>query len=326
MENNQKQYNSADLLLRYLQGELTPLEEEELAQWVQETEENRRFFDKVRDEKALEDELRFFSSLDTEQAWQRIASQTVAQEEQRSFWRSTTLWRYAAAIAFILCAALVLYQARVRTHDQQQAVAAEVQEQQAADILPGGDKAMLTTSDGAVFMLEEMPNGTVREEQGVKVSKQDGLLTFEIAENSSSQVFFNTISTPVGGQYQILLPDGSKVWLNSASTLHFPSAFAGKERVVELTGEAYFEVAKKQQQPFRVHLHKATVEVLGTHFNIMAYPNEGNITATLLEGSVKVGNGNRSKLMAPGQQANIGEEILLKEVDVDEAVAWKNGL
>ncbi|WP_266202458.1 FecR family protein [Pontibacter kalidii] len=325
MESNQEQFDKANLILRHLRGELSPQEEKELELWLSSGEGNRRLFEKIKGEH--EQALAFFSSLDTDAAWQRVASQTVAQEEQtRSLWRHTALWKYAAVITLILATSLVVYQTQVRKHSQLAGTARIAPEQQAEEILPGGDKAMLTFSDGSFFVLEELDNGTVREEKGVRVSKKDGLVSFEIADNRSEQVFFNTISTPVGGQYQVVLPDGSKVWLNSASSLHFPSAFVARERVVELTGEGYFEIAKNQQKPFIVKVNSATVEVLGTHFNVMSYANEGRITTTLLEGSVKVGNGNATKVLVPGQQASIGKDILLKEVDVDEAVAWKNGL
>ncbi|OKL40020.1 FecR family protein [Pontibacter flavimaris] len=324
MERNQEQFDKANLILRHLRDELSPLEEKELELWLSSGEGNRRLFEKIKGEQ--EQAMAFLSSLDTENAWQRIASQTVAQAPANSRWRNTSLWKYAAAISLILATSVVIYQTQLKKHSQTVATAKIEPAQKAEQILPGGDKAMLTSSDGTVFVLEELENGTVRDEKGVRVSKKDGLVSFEIAETGSEQVFFNTISTPVGGQYQVVLPDGSKVWLNAASSLHFPSAFTGRERVVELTGEGYFEISRDIQKPFIVKVNAATVEVLGTHFNIMSYANEGRIATTLLEGSVKVGNGSATKVLVPGQQATIGKEILLKEVDVDEAVAWKNGL
>jgi ferric-dicitrate binding protein FerR (iron transport regulator) len=327
MENNQEQYEKASLILRYLRGGLTPKEEEELEHWLDAAEQNRVFFEKLKEERELEQELSFFTALDTEKAWQRIASQTIEKDKAISLWRrNTAIWKYAAVIALMLAAALSFYYTQIMQHPAANELASTMPEQQVEEIVPGGDKAKLTFSDGSVFLLEDMANGTVREENGVKVSKQEGQVTFEIAGNSSSQVFFNTISTPVGGQYQVILPDGTKVWLNSASTLYFPSAFVKNERVVELTGEGYFEVSKNRQKPFKVKVNEAVIEVLGTHFNIMAYANERYLTTTLLEGSVKVNKGSKSQLMVPGQQARIGEDILLRNVDVEEAVAWKNGL
>jgi len=142
-------------------------------------------------------------------------------------------------------------------------------------------------------------------------------------------VAFNTISTPVGGQYTVVLPDGSKVWLNAASSLKFPTAFTGTERRVELTGEGYFEVAKNKHMPFKVNFNREEVEVLGTHFNISAYPDEAVTRTTLLEGSVRISKNNIKKILVPGQQAISSMQtggFNIAEVNTDEAIAWKNGL
>ncbi|MGY0036944.1 FecR family protein [Pedobacter sp. NJ-S-72] len=139
------------------------------------------------------------------------------------------------------------------------------------------------------------------------------------------------METPKGGQYQLVLPDGTKVWLNAASSLRYPVAFQGNERKVELTGEAYFEVAKDKTRPFEVYSNNQVVQVLGTHFNINAYSNEPFVSTTLLEGSVKVTNSltNAQKIIRPGQQSLISKDgqagIEVKNMDLDEAVAWKNG-
>jgi transmembrane sensor len=139
----------------------------------------------------------------------------------------------------------------------------------------------------------------------------------------------NTITIPRGGKYDITLPDGTKVWLNSSSSLIFPSAFTGSERKVTLTGEAYFEVAKNKNMPFKINVNnKQVVEVLGTHFNISAYTDERSITTTLLEGSVKVNYQNKSILIKPGQMAvnNLTTDITVEPADIDEVMAWKNGM
>ncbi|MGV3641995.1 MAG: FecR domain-containing protein [Adhaeribacter sp.] len=326
MDNNQPHFEKAELILRHLRGELTQQEEEAFGQWLQADEQNRRFLEKIVNQQQLEEELTFFSSVDTPAAWRRVASQTIEKEEAGSRWQKAGVWKYAAVIALLLAAVLVIYQTKLKGKDPRPGIAAAAPGQQGEKILPGGNKARLILGDGTVVMLEEVPDGTVREANGLRVFKQEGQVVFNILEDSSSEISYNTISTPVGGQYQVVLPDGSKVWLNSASSLRFPSAFVKHERVVELTGEGYFEIAKNRAKPFRVLANTATVEVLGTHFNLMAYSNEKYIRTTLLEGAVKVGNGREQKRMVPGQQALIGEEIVLKQVDVKEAVAWKNGL
>ncbi len=209
-------------------------------------------------------------------------------------------------------------------------------------ILPGGEKAMLTMSDGRTIILDTMQNGTLAQQKNADILKKAGLLMYDVKVGSDKNILreYNTLSTPKGGQYRVILPDGSKVWLNAASSLRFPTAFAGNRRDVELNGEAYFEVqslALKDPQrklPFYIHLtspsgERGQIEVLGTHFNVNAYMDEANIKTTLLEGAVRVRKGAANVLLAPGQQAqllNNGEIELDKNADINEAMAWKNGL
>jgi ferric-dicitrate binding protein FerR (iron transport regulator) len=179
--------------------------------------------------------------------------------------------------------------------------------------------------------LENVSNGTIVTEGGTKISKlNDGQLVYNILEEKPTQVLYNTVTTPRGGQYQLLLSDGSKVWLNSASSIRFPVSFTGNIRRIEVTGEAYFEVAKDPFIPFKVDVDgKNEVEVLGTHFNINSYADEGSIKTTLLEGSVKVTSlkTGESKLITPGQQAqlNTNGQIAINKADLDKVMAWKNG-
>lgn len=197
---------------------------------------------------------------------------------------------------------------------------------------PGGNKAVLILANGKKIILTDASNGTLNQQGGIIVKKQrDGQLQYIVqrdkSEHASGTISMNTISTPRGGQYQLVLADGTKVWLNAASSLQFPSSFAGKERKVELTGEAYFEVAKNKAMPFKVSFNHTEVEVLGTHFNIMAYPNEAQTKTTLLEGSVKISNSLGQQLLLPGQQAITATNGTLKviEADIDETMGWKNG-
>ncbi|MBK7288921.1 MAG: FecR domain-containing protein [Chitinophagaceae bacterium] len=162
------------------------------------------------------------------------------------------------------------------------------------------------------------------------IKLDDGQLAYN-TEGVAGEVVYNTISTPRGGQYQLTLADGSKVWLNAASTLRFPATFSGTERKVELTGEGYFEVAKNAAMPFKVGLENGVeVEVLGTHFNVMSYSDDEQIKTTLVEGKVKVLNGDNNVILSPNQQAQFtkGNKSLLvdKDADVNKAIAWKNGL
>jgi transmembrane sensor len=197
------------------------------------------------------------------------------------------------------------------------------------DVDPGSNKATLTLADGSVILLDDAKNGTLTQQGSAKVIKLDGKLLYDLGSEKAKQIVYNTISTPKGGQYQLELPDGSLVWLNASSSIHFPTSFIEKERRVEVTGEAYFEVAKNADKPFVVSVNNSEVQVLGTHFNINAYSDEEEVRTTLLEGSVKFIDGNNSSLLQPGQQSQLTKDKNIKvasSVDVNEVVAWKNGL
>jgi len=201
------------------------------------------------------------------------------------------------------------------------------------DITPGGNKAILTLADGSEIILNSANNGVIREQGSVTVIKlDDGQLSYQ---NSTSQFHnpstlqYNTLTTPKGGQYQVELADGSKVWLNATSSLRFPTAFVGNERNVELTGEGYFEIAPNATKPFQVKVDDISVRVLGTHFNINSYSDEPDIKTTLLEGRVSVSKGDRHINLSAGQQAiaSAGENTIKvsQNHDQDGVVAWKNG-
>ncbi len=199
------------------------------------------------------------------------------------------------------------------------------------DFVPGEDKAVLTLADGSVVILDDASNGNIASQGAVQIQKvHDGKLQYQ-AGGEELETVYNSVSTPKGGKFQLTLSDGTKVWLNSSSSLKFPVVFNGNERKVELHGEGYFEVAENKQKPFKVDVAgRGEVEVLGTHFNVNAYADEASLNTTLLEGSVKVKVGSKSKplMLAPGQQARIfpnGELKTTSDVNLEEVVAWKNG-
>jgi hypothetical protein len=192
-------------------------------------------------------------------------------------------------------------------------------------------KVLLTLSDGSVISLDDTQNGKIGNQGGTIINKNNGEVIYNTASNSTSStkdISFNKITTPKGGKYQIVLPDGSKVWLNSEASLHFPTDFRGDKRVVELTGEGYFEIEKNPKMPFFVKLNQMEIEVLGTHFNIMAYDNEASTKTTLLEGAIKMNFHGGSKNLKPGEQAEFkhnSQNVIISKVDAEEAIAWKNG-
>jgi transmembrane sensor len=205
----------------------------------------------------------------------------------------------------------------------------------AKPIMPGGNKATLTLSDGSVIVLDNAQNGSIVNNGKTDVVKsKKGLLVYHAlaangAINADDNVpVYNTLTTPKGGEYQVVLPDGTKVWLNSASSIKYPTAFTGNERRVDLTGEAYFEVAKNKDKPFYVSIHNVEIRVLGTHFNIAAYSDDNDITTTLLEGSVQVKSKSNLSVIRPGYQAIVNNNtdfIKVKEANMEKVMAWKNG-
>jgi len=245
--------------------------------------------------------------------------------------RRIILWSYISVAALILVTLSVtwyLYFTKQNKDDLQ-----EHKFNVAKDIRPGGNKAVLTLADGSKVNLTDLGNGEVAKQAGLKIVKTaNGHLHYIVNSTSEGteeqETTYNTIETPKGGQYQITLPDGSKVWLDAASSLRYPTKFSKNERKVELTGQAYFEIAKSKDKPFRVISNKQQVEVLGTHFNINAYKDQLETITTLLEGSVKIGllNDKTGNLLRPGQQAKlIADRFEVAQVDVEEAIAWKNG-
>lgn len=197
------------------------------------------------------------------------------------------------------------------------------------DVAPGGNKAFLTLANGTKMSLTDANDGELARQAGISIVKtEDGQLVYNLSntgDEGNKDHLFNTIETPRGGQYQINLPDGSRIWLNAASSLRYPVVFIGNERRVELKGEAYFEIAENKTSPFRVVSNNQIVEVLGTHFNINSYPEEGAVKTTLLEGSVKVRSRNNSVMLKPGQQSQVGNSIYITQADTYETIAWKNG-
>jgi ferric-dicitrate binding protein FerR (iron transport regulator) len=194
-------------------------------------------------------------------------------------------------------------------------------------LLPGSDKAMLTLADGTVIPLDSAKNGALAQQGNTQITNRNGALNYKAAEQTG-EVMYNTVTTPHGGQYQLTLADGSRVWLNAASSIRFPTSFTGRERVVEITGEAYFEVAQQAEMPFQVKVNDVQVNVLGTSFNIMAYSDEQAIKTTLVDGAVQLKQGNSSSVLKPGLQATLSakdDHFVIAAADMEQALAWKEG-
>ncbi len=296
------------ILHKYSIGEATPAEQELVEKWMLHGagQEND-----LTDEELLEDLLSMRQRLGL----------------NYSVKRKSTLWQrvaIAATIIIISAAGLLVYQHAPFTESDREGSTKIVQDRPA-----GKNVATLTLSDGTNIQLDQKL-GNIKGEAGIYITNDEkGHVVYDLSAPKATKektVAFNTITTPRSGQYKVILPDGSKVWLNAASSIRFPVAFSKKIRQVELTGEGYFEVAKSAVK-FEVITGQTAVEVLGTHFNVHAYDDQQAIT--LLEGSVKVRHGQDQKIIAPGEQAVLfaGRDIFLKSnVDIETITAWKDGL
>jgi transmembrane sensor len=197
-------------------------------------------------------------------------------------------------------------------------------------VKPGMDKAVLTLANGQQIILDSSATGAISKQGNTTIINVNGKLAYKAGKEgngSTTEISYNTVATARANQYQLVLPDGSKVWLNALSSIHFPTAFTGKDRTVEITGEAYFEIAKETNKPFHVQVGHSNIAVLGTHFNVNAYADEAAITTSLLEGSVKITSAGKSGMLVPGQEASIrpNGDLKIAAGNVELAVAWKNG-
>lgn len=312
------------LTARKILGELLPDEEERLGQLLEDHPSYLPIYEellKADHEQTLEN---FSSRHDAHRAYKRLMERQPAQKP--------ALQRHmvgvAAAILVFLSIGIGIYWYGTQSGLQTQP---QLTSRYGEDVLSGGNHALLTLADGRTIWLDSAANGLLMEQAGVVIRKNDdGLITYEVssdAGNRAGALAYHTITTPKGGQYKVILPDGSQVWLNAASSLTYPTQFSGSDRMVELTGEAYFDVVHNAQLPFIVVSQGQRVQVMGTQFNVQAYPDEPAIFTTLVEGGVAVTN-NRSGYMmklSSGQQSILqGTVSQVLDVDVGSFTAWKD--
>lgn len=340
MQDNSPLLYRAEQMLRYLRNEMTIPDSKAFEDWLSNNPAHQQFIAGLSEEQGMEDIMAFLSTTEREAAWASLQQKLnlSQQQEQKSNTfplRKFRLWKkmsVAAAVLLIAGAGLYFYSYEPSKNK------ITVQDLAVNDIIAGGNKAYLTLADGKKIALTDIGNGKVAEQAGLSITKTaEGQLLYEIkesavAEKNKEQLLYNTITTPAGGQYQVVLPDGTHVWLNAASSLTYATSIANlKERKVELKGEAYFEVARQEKdqvkKPFIVKSRNQEVEVLGTHFNISSYEQESLTATTLLEGRVKVSRQNAfEETISPGEQSLVGKGIAVNKVDTSTAVAWKNGL
>ncbi|RFS19961.1 FecR family protein [Chitinophaga silvatica] len=321
----------ADLLLARLQGTISETDARELEQWLeQQSPESREFYLNTTEWTSIEAALQSFYHIEEKNAledvWARIRTTTPLADSPSAIRSMKRYWIAAAAAVLLMGMATTWYFAKPTE--------TTILVKNTPDILPANNKATLQLADGSVITLDSTVNGTLEKEKNAAVindSKGKGVLAYN-QQTVTSTVSYNKITTPKGGEFQIVLPDGTHVWLNAASSLRYPTAFIGNNRNIELSGEAYFEVASNPEKQFRVKVtgpRPFDVEVLGTKFNISSYPDDNFSATSLVQGKVKVLNNTDVKILQPDQQAVLtinNTNITLQAVDLEEALAWKNGL
>jgi transmembrane sensor len=312
-----------DLLDRYFNGTCSKAEQLNVEAWLETyNKEDNEWLTMSKTQQEL-----WLNSLFTKIESEIDQPKVIRKFVRRSPLRTGMLLKIAATVILLLSIGLLFF--KYQQNAQMTAATAN------REIITGGNKAILTLANGQTIDLSHSKNGEIATQAGLSITKKaNGELIYEASgrketsENTNLAITYNTISTPRGGKYQINLPDGTQVWLNAASSVRFPASFNGlTNRKVELSGEAYFEVAKDANKPFIVVTEKQETQVLGTHFNISSYEDEGQTKTTLLEGSIRVSDkANKNIILKPGQQSTLKEgNIDIRNVDENDAVAWKMG-
>jgi ferric-dicitrate binding protein FerR (iron transport regulator) len=316
----------------YIQQICSEKEEVELMNLLA-TSENRthfeRLIDRVIEKTATEEQMPDDVTTAILKNILHANEEEVIPSQRSNIW-SMRWFKISAAVLLVLFASSLIYWSTLYVKRDKPLANNALPHTIQTPIQPGTNRAILTLGDGRTIELDSLKNGNIVSGNS-KIIKQGASLVYDASQlpTKGTAVGFNTLSTPRGGQYNIVLPDGSKVWLNASSSLHFPTAFTGNTREVELVGEGYFEIAANKEKPFYVNVNGMQIEVLGTRFNVNAYANENAIKTSLLSGSVKIKMGNTSSLLKPGQQGIVKKDhndIEVAKVDVNEAIAWKNGL
>lgn len=315
------------LLVQFRKNSLNPHEEEELRNWKNSSEENEKIYHKLLVDPNL-DALKELEAYDVEHSLKQLKQQMRIYKPKPSILKPLLV---AASLTLLVGLSVLFYLQNNKSTDNP---LSEHIVSESSPILPGGNKATLTLSDGSTVLLDDVADGTIAEQSGIQVTKtEDGTLVYEVLKKGDASNEINTISTPRGGQYLVILPDGSKAWLNASSSLTYPLQFDAKERKVTLRGEGYFEIAAvtaggNKRLPFLIELPDQTIEVLGTQFNVNAYLNEEVSKTSLIEGSVKVRTASNSVILKPGQQAQVNQNdntLGVVAINVDEIASWKNG-
>ena len=337
MESNKERLSQ--LMQLYLQNKLTAAEYQELWALLNDNPDEISFKDELQ---MLWQQTKTEPALIPADEWDykmqllknKLKEETISEPAlPKRVVRLPKYWWAAAAVLIVFMSSALYLLVNNYKNNQNATVINTKSSTLKNDVLPGGDKAMLTLADGSTIVLDSAGNGVLAQQGNTQIIKQQNGQLIYNSSGEGNNIAYNILSTPHGGQYKLTLPDGSKVWLNAASSLKYPTSFTGNSRQVEITGEAYFEIAplspkEGQKIPFIVRVNEMEVEVLGTHFNVNGYEDEQIIHTTLLEGRVKINTKEGSNFLKPGQQAQLqksGKIKLVNDADLEEIMAWKNG-
>ena len=311
----------SELIARDLSGQLNQLEKESLEKWINSSEHNRQLYQRIINGRNLSERNFAYNSIDTERAWNKVSIGLVAQQKNRIV---PLFFRYAAAILIPMLMGITAYW---YLNEKPQKIA-----QPLAEIVPGTRNAVLVMANGKNVNLVNDTTINLVENDGTIIKNSNKELSYaDQLPKETKQTLLNTLLVPKGGEYTLILSDGSHVFVNSMSKLVFPVSFIGDKREITLEGEAYFEVAKDKSKPFIVTIKGLQVEVLGTSFNIKAYPNDTQSFTTLIEGKVKLKSGSQSSnvsFLEPDQQAVYDpsvEGIVIQKVDAKRFMQWTTG-
>jgi transmembrane sensor len=309
------------LLQQFLEGQMEGAQLESFVDLLQHPENNRLFSESIDNDFREGNYIGLSETDQLKDLYDRIHHKIGVQEDipdhvkVRHLWPSMASgWKVAASL-LVLFGALVFY---YLSRDVKLKKVSEVVVVKQQDISPGRQTAQLILADGSTIVLDNMHNGVVASQNGVDIHLNTNQIAYERVQENTGKPIVNTLQTPKGGQYQLTLADGTKVWLNAASSITFPVAFTGRDRKVAITGEVYFEVKKNALKPFIVQTRSEQIEVIGTHFNVNCYTDEPQTQTTLLEGVVKIGNA----ILKPGQAYKAG---VVQAADVNQAISWTKG-
>lgn len=324
-------FEIGSLLLKHNQGELTEEEQTILDNWKNASAENKKLFATLTNNDDLQAKLNQLHEIEaTKEAARRRAMETLSMGAVVMPIKHTvgSFWKTVAAAVTITAVVGTGAWLLLKKNNTQPVAVVQPADNKLADVLPGGYKAQLVLDDGSTIELDSAGTGKLAQQGNMQVMNRNGQLLYKPDATATKRSLYNTLKTGRGQMYPVKLSDGSAVWLNSSSSIRFPVAFNEQERRVEITGEAYFEVAHNDRKPFRVSVNGVEVQVVGTVFNINSYSDEGAMRTTLLQGAVQVTRGNQQVRIKPGEQAEVLEKTIKVNtgVNVNKEIAWKNGL